>query len=265
MRQLLSPRWLIAHVVVSAICVTCIVLGFWQLDRLEERRTANAITAARYAEEPLPIDEMVASAGGDLDSLELRQATATGTFLPSEEVLVRSQVFQGRAGFDVITPLVLDDGLAVLVNRGWVPLEFDTVPVEAAPPPEGTVTVEGIVRPSEQRGSLGRDDSGAGQVTTVSRIDIDLLDAQMEGGLLPVYLEIVGEPVPTELPVVAPPPEFNDDGPHLNYAIQWFSFALVGAVGYGFLLRRAVRRDSAGGGEVIDDLDAGKRRQIGPP
>ena len=67
-----------------------------------------------------------------------------GIFDPGEEVLVRSQVHDGIAGWHVITPLVLADGRAVLVNRGWVPLEMDAVPVPAAPP-SGQVTVTGWV------------------------------------------------------------------------------------------------------------------------
>ena len=37
------------------------------------------------------------------------------------------------------------------------------------------------------------------------------------------------------------PPEFDDEGPHLAYAIQWFSFLVIGLVGFGFLMRRSIR------------------------
>lgn len=264
MRRLLAPRWLIAHVIVLAVCVGCVVAGFWQLSRLEERRIANAVHEARFGQEPLPVVELVGGSGGDVESLEFRRATATGRFLPEEEILVRSQVFGGRAGFDVVTPLALEDGTAVLVNRGWVPLEFDTAPVAAAPPPEGEVTVEAVVRPSQERGALSPADPG-GQARTVSRIDLAFLDRIMSPSLLPIYLEESGEPSPTALPVPAPPPDFTDEGPHLSYAIQWFSFAAVGAVGYGFLIRRALRLPSAGGvGQAGDHVDAGQASEVTP-
>lgn len=261
MRVLLAPRWLVAHFVVLAICVGCLVAGFWQLQRLEERRTANAVQEARYTQDPLPVEDLVDLSGGDLDSLEFRRATATGTFIPEEEILVRSQVFSGRAGFDVVTPLVLDGGETVMVNRGWVPLEFDSTPVTAASPPEGTATVEAVVRASQERAAFGRDDAAAGDADTVSRVDLDYLDGLTPAELLPVYLEAVGDQDPTSLPIPAAAPVFDDEGPHLNYAIQWFSFAAVGVVGYSFLLRRALRRPS--GGETGDDVHAGEPNEVG--
>ena len=94
------------------------------------------------------------AAGDDLDSLDHYRAVATGTFVPESEVLIRSQVYRDVAGFDVITPLLAEDGPAVLVNRGWVPLEMDQVPVAEAPPPTGVVTVEGwLARPRSGRHS----------------------------------------------------------------------------------------------------------------
>lgn len=258
MRRLLAPRWLAAHVFVLAVCVTCVLLGFWQVSRLQERRLSNEVQTARLEAPPLPVEDLLAQAGDDVDSLEYRRATAAGVYQPESEVLIRSQVFNGQAGFDVVTPLVADDGTAVAVNRGWVPLEFDQVPVRAAPPPEGEVTVEGLVRLSER----GTNPNQAGPVLT--RVDLDLISQQVGLDLAPVYIEIVGDPNPTVLPVVSPPPDFGDEGPHLTYAIQWFAFALVGAIGYGFLLRRAIRRSGDGNGEIGDYLDSREERQIGP-
>lgn len=256
MRQFLRPRWIVAHVFVLAVCVGCVIAGFWQLDRLAERRLSNSVQAARFQQEPLPIEDLVAAAGEDLDSLEYRWAEATGRFIPDEELLVRSQVYQGRAGFDIVTPLVLDDGTAVVVNRGWVPLEFDTAPVTAAPPPAGTVTVEAVVRVPADR------PSGDTQTSTLSRVDVEAFRSRSDRSFLPVYLEIVGSGDSTTIPVPEPPPDFTDEGPHLSYAVQWFSFAIVGVVGYGFLLRRSLRR-SGRDSEIVDDFDARKPDEIG--
>ena len=165
-------------------------------------------------------------------------------------------MFNGQAGFDVVTPLVADDGTAVAVNRGWVPLEFDQVPV-SRPASEGSD--RGGSRPPV---GASTNPNQAGPVLT--RVDLDLISQQVGLDLAPVYIEIVGDPNPTVLPVVSPPPDFGDEGPHLTYAIQWFAFALVGAIGYGFLLRRAIRRSGDGNGEIGDYLDSREERQIGP-
>lgn len=230
-----------AHVVVLALAVLFVNLGFWQLRRLEERRLANTVGEARFEEEPTVLDTLLAAAGEDAGSLEYRRARVTGVFQPEDEVLIKSQVYLGSAGFHVITPLLGEDGTATLVNRGWVPLDVNDVPVAEAHPPEGPVTVEGWVRPTRERAGFGPTDPEEGRLIVMSRVDIDRIQQQVPYPLDPVYLSLLdGEAGP--LPIPADPPSFEEEGPHLGYAIQWFSFALIGLVGYFFLIRRSSRR-----------------------
>jgi surfeit locus 1 family protein len=237
---LLTPRWIVAHVVVLILAIVFVNLGFWQLRRLDERRLSNTVGESRYQEGPLGIEELLAAAGDEQDSLEYRRATATGVFLTEHEVLVRSQVYQGVAGFHVITPLVGEDGSATLVNRGWVPLELDEVPVAEAPPPPGEVTIEGWVRPTQERPALGPRDPEDGRLAAMSRVDIDRIGEQVPFELDPVYLSQLGEEQ-DELPIPVDAPTFDDEGPHLAYAIQWFGFALIGVLGYLALVRRSAQ------------------------
>ena len=241
MRWLLAPRWLLAHVVVLIVAIVFVNLGFWQLRRLEERRLDNAVGESRFEAGPVDLGTLIEAAGDDEESLEYRRATVTGVFQPEDEVLIRSQVHQGGAGFHVVTPLVREDGSGALVNRGWIPLVLDQVPVSEAPPPQGTVTVEGWVRPGQIRGSLGPTDPAEGRLVTMSRVDIDRIQQQVPYQLDPVYLSLL-QGDEAELPIPAAAPTFDDEGSHLAYAIQWFSFALIGLVGYFFLIRRTARR-----------------------
>jgi surfeit locus 1 family protein len=146
------------------------------------------------------------------------------------------------AGFHVITPLVGEWG-AILVNRGWVPLGLDEVPVDEALPPEGEVTIEGWVRPTQIRGALGPLDPPQGRLIAMNRVDIERIEQQVPWDLAPVYLVLLGEQVDGQ-PILVPAPVLDDEGPHLAYAIQWFSFALVGIVGYAMLIRRGSRRSA---------------------
>lgn len=257
-RMLLSPRWVLGHALVVAICVLFVNLGFWQVRRLEERRLENTVVSSRLAAAPIQIEELIAGAGTDLESLEFRRAVATGAFDPSGEVLVRSQVHAGTAGWHVITPLVLSDGRAVLVNRGWVPLEMDAVPVPVAPP-AGQVTITGWVGLTQERRTGGAVEP-EGRLTRIARIDVNRLDDQIPSALLPVY--IVADGSGQSLPISVARPDLSDEGPHLMYAIEWFSFAVIGLVGYFFLMRRAARRSpvvggGAGLGQTLDDGHAG--------
>jgi len=228
-----QPRWIIATVVVVALAGVFIRLGFWQLDRLDERRMLNSVGEERINSAPVDLGTLTGR-GADLETIEYRRVTAIGEFDPSEEVLIRSQVELGQAGFHVITPLVLDDGSAVLVNRGWVPLSMDTPPVDAPPGP-GAQRVEGWVHLTENRASFGPEDP-TGELDVASRVDIARIGDQLPYRVAPVYL--VATDRGGELPVPVDPPDFSNQGPHLGYAIQWFGFAVVGLVGLYFLLRR---------------------------
>lgn len=237
---LLSPGWILAHTAVIALAVGFVMLGLWQLDRHHERSEANRVGRERLAMPAVPLAEIL---GMDPSSIRYRAVTATGEFRPADEVLIRSQVHLGGAGFHVITPLVLPDGTAVLVNRGWVPLTLDRPPVAEAAPPEGVVTTTGWVEESQIRPALGPADPDSGRLETMNRVDIDRISEQVPYALAPVYIVAVGEG--DQLPASIRPPRFDDAGPHLGYTIQWFGFAVVGLVGYVFLTRRRMRQSRA--------------------
>lgn len=215
------------------------LLGLWQLGRHHERQEANRTGLERISMPPAALDELVE--GGE--ALPYRTVTARGEYRPSDEVLIRSQIHLGGAGFHVITPLVQADDTAVLVNRGWVPLALDSPPVAEAEPPPGVVTVTGWIAETQTRPAFGPTDPESGRLETMSRVDIDRISRQVPYDLQPVYIVARGE---TDfLPAPVRPPRFDDAGPHLGYTIQWFGFAVVGLVGYFFLARKRVRQTRA--------------------
>jgi surfeit locus 1 family protein len=242
-------RWWVAHLLVIGLCVTFVNLGFWQLRRLDERRLENLVQANRFAAEPVPLGVLLQSTGSDLESIEYRRVTVAGSWQPDHEVLVRSQVLRGAAGYHVITPLLLATGTAVLVNRGWIPLETKP-PLPAA----GEQEVSGWVRLTQVRAGAGPLDPPGQTLRQVARVDIDRLSQQMPWPLLPVY--VVGQTSTGDaLPVPVSPPDLTDEGPHFWYALQWFSFTVIGVVGYSALLWRATRRGRGRASQVSDDLD----------
>jgi surfeit locus 1 family protein len=239
-KQLFTPRWITAHLGVVVIAVVFISLGFWQLGRLDERQLENAVAMSRYQAPPEDLSVLLQSAGDDYESLRYRRATVSGTYDASGEVLTRNQVYQDQAGFHVVDPLIRPDGGAVLVNRGWVPLALDSPPIEQALPPDGEVSIVGWINPSQTRPALGPVDPPEGNVSILNRIDIARIQKQVGEQLDPVYLVLEG--TDNQLPVALPPPVFDNDGNHLAYAIQWFGFALIGLVGYGFLIRKSLSK-----------------------
>lgn len=243
-RFLRTPRWIAGHVLALTAVVVFVACGFWQLDRLAEVRTDNAVRAARLGEAPAPLDDVLAQAGGDPAALAYRRVTVTGTYDVAEEVLLSTRPYRGNPGHHLLTPLVpAGGGPAVVVDRGWVPLDLDEPPVRQAVPaePGATVTVSGILLPPEEASGFGPR-TQEGEVDYLGHVDVGRLQQQVDQPLVPAYvLAQTQDPAPPgQLPV---PAELGvqDEGPHLNYAGQWFLFATVVLVGYPLLLRRTAR------------------------
>jgi surfeit locus 1 family protein len=254
-RFLWRPWWIVSHIFVLALVVLFVNLGFWQLRRLDERRTYNALVESRQDLAPASLTELVpdgpAASADAVDEVTFRSVSVTGTYAPEDEVLIRNRTYDGVPGFWMVTPLVLDDGSAVAVNRGWVPFA-NTSPDGPWPdyaPPAGRVTVDGMVRESQARSTGlvgGPVDAEEGRLSTLSRLDVARLDQQVDDDLYPLAVDLRSQqPAQSgDLPLPVPAPEL-DEGPHLNYAGQWFIFATLTAIVYPLLLRRVARNKAA--------------------
>jgi cytochrome oxidase assembly protein ShyY1 len=238
-RFLRAPRWIAALLFVATVVVVFIALGNWQLSRHREVMLDNQIYSTRISAEPTDLADMLTAAGPSIDSLEYRRAAVEGAFDPADEVLVRNQVNNGVAGFHVVTPFRFGDA-TILVNRGWVPLALDTPPVDGAPPPEGTVDVELLLRASQPIPAIGQIEP-EGELDVINRIDLERLSRQF-GHLAPVWGQLVAPADPERYPIVLEMPTFDDNGPHLAYAVQWYLFALTTVVGSAFLIRSTARK-----------------------
>jgi surfeit locus 1 family protein len=262
-RFLLRPLWIFAHPVVAIVVAVCVALGFWQLRRLDERRTYNARIAQQTALPPENLERLLPSASIDpqeAESRAYRRITVRGAYDPEREVVLRARSFRGRPGNHLLTPVVTGEGAAVLVDRGWVPLPLDEPPVAEALPPPGPVELTGVLLPPEPAGLFGPKDPPPGPVRAISRVDPERLASQLPYSLYPLYLRLENQESPQAgpLPEMVPLPEL-DEGPHLGYAGQWFLFAAIATITYGALIRREVR------GRRREQGDLGGRRSGLPP
>jgi surfeit locus 1 family protein len=196
-------------VIAILVATACVFLGRWQLDRLAQRRARNAALAARLALPPLPVGRNVSA-----DSARQRRVVARGVYDFAAERSWPGRSFQGTPGVALVTPLRLSDGSAVLVDRGWAPSPdaFHVDHTLYREPDTATVTGIALIPP---RG----------------RGDVDVT------GFLPFVIQLESADPARGLPRRWPPPTF-DNGPHLSYAIQWFSFALIALVGTAVLIRK---------------------------
>jgi surfeit locus 1 family protein len=243
-----STRGVLATAFVLVMCAVCVRLGFWQLDRLQQRRARNHVQEQALRMAALTWDSATAEAIEREPARFLnRRLRAAGTYDPSGEIVLRGRADAGRPGVHLVTPLVVPGvPRALLVNRGWVPSP-DAASVDARPYAEpGTRTVEGILmeipRGTKNGGEPAAQRAPGGAATpSYRRLDLDVLRRAGRRSIARLYLQQLpgADSASGRPPVrVSLPPMGN--GPHLSYAFQWFSFAAVGLVGLVvvFLRRR---------------------------
>lgn len=236
-RFLTTRRWIVALIVVIVFGFTCVDLGFWQLRRLDQRKKQNAaITSHSH----MPVAPLGAVISQEDDSTWLyRHVTVTGRYDVSGEVLLSGRAVNDRPGYDALTPLTIAGASALIVNRGFMPLNINTPGAEQTRPPSGNVTVTGILLPTETKGLFGQT-IPSGHLSTIVRIDIRRIREQLPYSVLPVYM-LLEKQQPAEASGMPEPESYTPDlsnGPHFSYAIQWFIFATIGVGGFAVLAWR---------------------------
>jgi surfeit locus 1 family protein len=207
----------------ALVALVCLRLAFWQLDRLHQRRAANEVALeARTA----PVVTLPPANIGD-PNLGGRRVRATGHYDHTHDVVLRGKAYNGVPGVEIVSPLVFEDGRrAVLVHRGFMPTP-DAVTVQTDSVREfGKVRVEGIAEPM---GSGNGDRLERSLRITWARLDLAALSASMPYQLAPVYIRQSPDSSLPRFPRRLEAPSIGD-GPHLNYAIQWFAFAGMAAI-----------------------------------
>lgn len=241
-RMALSRKWILTSLLVLAGSALCVRLGIWQLDRLQQRRAFNAHYLAVRAAPALDLNQ---TAGADLTDMEYRDAFARGHYDFEQQVGLRNQYNGNEYGYHLLTPLVLENHVAILVDRGWIPADSGKDPSQWRQFDEpGEVTVKGLIRLGHAKPEMGgvTDPTltpGENRLDLWNAVNIDRIQAQMPYQLLPVYLQPAPAPGDVTPPIPYQPEIEITEGPHLGYAGQWFTFAALLFFGYPlFYLRR---------------------------
>jgi surfeit locus 1 family protein len=195
-------------------------LGAWQVERLHEKEQLLATIAERMGAPETPVDDVLRRPVPDM---EWRRVSAEGHFLHDKEAYVYATEFDLGLGVHVLTPLVMDDGATVLVDRGFVPLASKAPETREAGQVEGDVAVSGIVRLEGERNAF-TPTADEGQRMWYWR---DIGDIARTSGLTlraPIVI-VADQPAnPGGLPKFA---GYRVDIPnnHLQYAFTWFGLA----------------------------------------
>jgi cytochrome oxidase assembly protein ShyY1 len=230
-RFLFRPKWIGFHLLCILGVILMVYLSLWQFHRLDDRKAFNREVTERSSLSVVDVSTLDIS---DPAAVQWRPAGARGTYLPDEQVLIVNRSQGGVAGMNVLTPLLLDDGRAIIVNRGFIALN-------ATPPaaPSGEVKVVGLLRSTEAR-TTGQAREASGELTEFFRLDIARLQEQIEPELLNVALVAeVSEPADSTTLLPVSSPELSE-GSHLSYAIQWLIFATAVIVGWILAVRKSI-------------------------
>jgi surfeit locus 1 family protein len=245
-KSLFSIRWILSSLLVLVLVGVMIRLGFWQLDRLAERRALNARVNAQISAPvlnlnlDLPVNELF--------DMEYRSVVVSGVYDFSQEVILRNQVHDDKLGYEVITPLEIQgSSYGVMIERGWIPAEEAQPDLRIKFEESGLVQVKGFLRRSQSQPTY----AGAAEPTLASgqtrqdtwtMINLESMQKQVNLTLLPVYIQQAPDPAWTGMPYRSINLPDLSEGPHLGYAIQWFLFATVAGVVYPIYVRRRLKK-----------------------
>lgn len=211
-----------------------VAMGGWQLERLAWKRALIADVGARMASPavalpPPPVDTA---------ALRYRPIRLRGRFRHDRELYLEARSHQGRAGLHLVTPLELDDGRVVLVDRGWVPPGRRRPETRAAGQVAGNVTLTATLRTGGWQGYdfLRPENDPAGNAWVWMDLPRMADSLRLEGAHLGgadlgdiergYYLVAGAAPNPGGLPIGrAPGVELPNN--HLGYAITWYALAFV--------------------------------------
>jgi cytochrome oxidase assembly protein ShyY1 len=227
-RFVLSRRWIGFALFVVLLASVCTRLGFWQIHRLEHRLAQNKVITKHFATDPVDLNSALPPGGKVDDRSEWTRVRAVGTYDVDHQVTVKFLTRDGAPGVDVLTPLVLASGDAVLVDRGWMQTRSATEQPTVPAPPSGTVTVTGWLRQNNPATGQAIRPAG-GQVRAISSIGLaKYVPYALNNG----YLNLRTESPRPSTPLAAEPKPELGQGPHFFYALQWWFFALLAIVGW---------------------------------
>ncbi|WP_240037462.1 SURF1 family protein [Glycomyces paridis] len=245
-RFVLAPRWVGLTLAGAVVMVVCVLLSDWQWGRAVERAAANEVIES--GGEAVPLDATLPAGAPLADEDRWTLVEAVGVYDSGAEIVLRAQTNNGVNGFEIVTPLVLEDGTALLVDRGFIASEGTGSVPDYPAAPAGEVTVTGRVYESEPEGG------------SVSEVDGHLESRRLS---LPMFEDRLGyelrgawiaDTEPAEGLTALETPSFKD-WQNYSYAGQWLLFALLVPLGWVALARRE-RRDLDAALEAGPDTEA---------
>lgn len=228
-------RWSTVLFVLLAICAAALFvgLGFWQLDRRDQRRARNLGIAERMRAAPVE----VARLDGDTAAMHYRRVRVSGHPDFDRDFALTLRGNKGSPGVDVLTPvLVAGSDSAILVNRGWI-YSPDGMTADLSKARESDTTFHGYVEEFEKGGP-----GDSVRLNGIRRMNYAAIARVLPYPIRRFYIVATSDSAPANgAPIVRLAPPVLDGGPHLSYAFQWFFFAAIALAGAGIVAARSMQ------------------------
>jgi surfeit locus 1 family protein len=215
-------------IVTTAALVGALVtarLGWWQMSRAAEKVALNAAIEQQADRPPLQRAEDLPSDAAAAPALHHRRVALRGRWSGAHTVYLDNRQMNGKPGFFVVTPLVLADGRALLVQRGWQPRDFlDRSRVAPVPTPDDEIALAGRLAPPPPR-LFEFDAEPGGRIR--QNLDVAAFSAETGLKLLPLSV-LQTEPVqPADGLLREWPSALVGVDRHHGYAFQWFGLSAL--------------------------------------
>jgi surfeit locus 1 family protein len=144
----------IPSIVFAVLLPLFLYLGYWQLQRAEEKHLLQVEYDTRANGPAVQVERQVQRA----EELRFYRVIARGHYETDYQILIDNRVHQGRIGYHVITPLRLENSeVRLLVNRGWIAIGEGRDRLPAIDTPGGLQQITGVATvPSDRYFTLGK-------------------------------------------------------------------------------------------------------------
>lgn len=233
--------WFAAPLVLMALIIL-VALGTWQVKRMYWKEALLADIEQRIQAAPAGVDdiERMRASGGDI---EYRTIILSGVYDHEKEQHFFA-TFEGQTGYYIYTPLRLNDGRDIFINRGFVPYDMKEPVKRQAGQVSGVVSVEGLARarlPAKPSSLLPDNDLGKNIYYWKDWSAMAGRAGLAPANLLPFFVDANNAPNPGGWPKGGVT-LIDLPNNHLQYAITWYGLALALVIVVGFAYVRGSRK-----------------------
>ena len=210
---------ILKNLILFFLILTCVYLGFWQLDRADQKLSIQTDYQNQLSKEYLDLKEV------QKNPLRYTKIMAKGTFL-EPYFLLDNIVHNKKAGYLVMSPFLVEDKV-IIVNRGWVD-NFSRQKFPEILTPESEQQIKGYIKYPMKLLELSGVNMTNEKPFIIQNLSINEISSILRKEIYPFYLNL--EINSNHSYIHIKEKTENKYLTHYMYAGQWFLFALIGII-----------------------------------